>query len=222
MRSEIPAVLAMLYLLAAAPVRPGGSAETRPAPGPGDTTAVIEYLEGRVSIDGTEAAIGQEVPPGATISTGADSFCEVVFPDRNVFRMRPDSVLVVSIDRSSLALERGALAAVFDKLRVLGTGGTLAIETPTSAAGVRGTVFFIRVESPDSTYVCTCNGILSVSGADQKRARRVRSHHHKAYRFTRRGEKIERSKAGMEYHTDRDMESLAARIAVSIDWGRGY
>lgn len=144
-------------------------------------------MEGEVLVDGVEAVIGQEVIPGATIRTGVDSYCDVVFQGNNVFRLRPESTLVLNIDR-----------------------------------GVRGTAFFVEAESEDSTYVCTCNGRLSLTNVESGRSRRVRADHHKAYRFVRVGEAVERRTAPMQSHTDEEMEEVAAVIGSTIEWGSGY
>jgi hypothetical protein len=194
-----------------------GSAET---PAALDTTGVVEFLEGEVTIDGIEAELGQDVPPGSTVRTGANSLCEVVFRGRNIFQVQENSVAVIDLgaQSSSVELTSGGIAAVLDRL---GRKGEFAIRTPAAVAGVRGTIFFVQTESPTSTFICTCNGRLSITNTPTGRADTVRARHHKGYRYRRLGDEVSRAAAGMAYHDDPQMERLAAKIGVRIDWGDG-
>ena len=82
---------------------------------------VVEFIEGEVTVDGQKAEFGQIVPAGATIRTGAESTCEVVFEGRNIFRIAENSIAVVDIDPShpQISLQQGSLAAVFERLQYL-------------------------------------------------------------------------------------------------------
>jgi len=48
----------------------------------------------------------------------------------------------------------------------------------------------------------------------------IEAAHHKELRFTRSGNAVVVSSAPLLYHTDEDMQSLAEKIGVTIDWSR--
>jgi hypothetical protein len=208
----------VLWLAGTGAAFAGGAGES----GPVNPRGVIEYLEGEVLVDGAEAVIGQEVPPGAVIRTAAASFCEVVFAGRNIFRVEASTIARIDIDEDhgAIDLQQGALAAVFQKLqRINASGGGFRLQTPTAVAGIRGTVFYIRVESPESTYICTCNGRTRLADVAESFQRTVTSDRHKALRFAREGTRIRAQEAPLLYHDNPTMDRLAARIGVRIPWG---
>jgi hypothetical protein len=209
-----------LALAAAGRVLAGGVGEGEPT----DPRGIVEYLEGEVLLNGVPAQIGQEVPPGAVVETAERSFCEIVFAGKNIFRIEPSSLARIEIEpeRGAIELRRGALAAVFQKLqRISAGGGGFRLLTPTAVAGVRGTTFYIKVESPDSTYICTCNGQTRLADAAESFRRTVRSDGHKALRFAREADRIRALPAPLLYHDNPYMDRLAARIGVRIPWGAG-
>jgi hypothetical protein len=190
---------------------------------PANPRGVIEYLEGDVLVNGSAAEIGQEIPPGASVQTGEASFCIILFAGKNIFRIQEQSIAIIEIDESlgSIDLKQGGLAAVFSKLQTLSSsGGTFRIQTPTAAAGVRGTAFYVQVEDENNTYICTCNGQLGIEDVEQSNSRSVKSDYHAAYRFSRSGEGIRLSPAPLLYHNDATMNLLAAKIRIRIPWGK--
>jgi len=210
----------VLCLCAAGGLYAGGAGESVSV----NTTGLIEYMEGEVTLNGEAARIGLEVEPGSTVRTGSESYCEVIFQGRNIFQIQEDSTAVISIDASSggIELERGSLAAVFKQVRTLGAGGDgFQLKTPVAVAGVRGTAFFIKAEDGSSTYVCTCNGTLELEDVEEGNRLRVRSEHHTAYRFSTTDTGIRRIRAPLLYHNDSDLDRLATKIRTAIDWGEG-
>lgn len=183
--------------------------------------AVLEYLEGEVTVDGVAAEFGQEVNVGAKVKTGDNSYCEIVFGSRNILKITQNAIAVISIDQthSEVALESGGFGAVLNKLQSV-AGGEVAFRVKTQAAvcGVRGTVFFVQVESPDSTVVCTCNGTVEYSDAAGDNVVESTATHHHGYRITRADGRIVESDASMQYHDDAFMNELAAKIGVTIPW----
>ncbi len=211
-----PWLAAVLAAACAAGAFAGGAGEQLPA----GVSGTVVFLSGEVSLDGRPAEIGQEARYGATVRTGADGVCEVVFASRNVFRIGGDSVAVLRMDgqNGEVELRSGIFAAVFEKLQYLGGDG-FRVKTPTAVAGIRGTAFFIKVEDAANTYVCTCNGRLALADDSGGGSRSVQARHHRAYRFSREGQGVVSRSAGMLYHDDAFMSSLAARIRVRIPWG---
>ena len=184
--------------------------------------AKLAYLEGTVFANALEAFIGQILPAGSRIKTGAASLCELVFSNRNVIRMGQNTVLSLDPEApKTIDLRSGSLALVLKKLDTLsGAGPKFKVRTPSAAAGVRGTSFFLKVEDPETTYVCCCNGRLSVEDPDRRERRDIEASHHKAFTFTVKGGETIVKEAGMLYHDDETVEKIARRIGERIDWTR--
>jgi hypothetical protein len=187
--------------------------------------AAVVYEEGTVTVDGAPAEVGMEVRAGATVATGANSLCEIVFNTRNVIHMTAGTTL--SFDAKALSrgatLKTGAIGMVLRNLAPTAGGqGELrfSIRTSTTTAGVRGTSFFVKVEDQDTTYICCCNGAIHLEGADGQFSQNIAAPHHRGIRISRRGSAVTPVPAGMLYHTDGDVESVAARIGEIVDWSR--
>jgi hypothetical protein len=181
----------------------------------------IVYLEGEVSVDREPAEIGQIVGLGTAIETGSGSMCEVVFGEKNVFRLFEDTFATFTLNEATIEIERGALGAVFTRLTGLSTddGSNFRVQSPQVVAGVRGTVFYLKTLDDSSTYLCTCHGTVEQGGFGAKSRRRVSRYHHGAYIYTLTDEGVRTKKAGLEYHSDGIMEEIAEAINADIDWG---
>jgi hypothetical protein len=183
--------------------------------------ASIVYLEGDVTMNGSPAAIGDDVLPGAVITTGKDSVCQVVFNTKNIIHM--ESTTTLRFDGKVLSrgatLQKGAIAMVLRNLAP-SSGDELrfTIKTTTAGAGVRGTCFFVEVEDENNTYICACNGALRLEGDGGQFTQNLASSHHREVRVTRSATGISVNAAPLQYHTDGDVEAVAARIGEKIDW----
>jgi hypothetical protein len=181
----------------------------------------ITYMEGQVTIDRVPASIGDLVPLGATVRTEKLSQCEIVFRQRNILRLAEETALVFNPGnlQTGSSLQKGALSLVLKNL-VPGASGdhSFFVRTPTAAAGVRGTSFFMKVEDAHTTYVCLCNGAIALSDGSPPGRTPVEAAHHASWRIIEDRGATTVIKAPMLYHTDADMEGLAERIGVSIDW----
>jgi len=181
----------------------------------------ITYLEGVVTIDAAPASIGDVVPSGATVKTDKDSLCEITFRERNVIRLGEQTSLVFNPGNLQVGsvLRQGSLTLVLKNL-VSGSAGdhSFYVRTPTAAAGVRGTSFFMKVEDPSTTYVCLCNGVLRLDDGTLVKGMDIEAAHHDSYRVTDKDGSVSIDKAPMLYHTDQDMETLAGKIGYTIDW----
>lgn len=186
-------------------------------------SATVEYMEGYVLINGEAAKIGQEVPAVSQVKTGIQSFCTITFAEKNIFRIGPNTISRISIgpNANTIDISQGSIGAVFDRLKKVVKKGDFRITSPTASAGVRGTVFYIRVEKPTSTYLCTCHGTLHQHSfsEDPETGREVTAHHHEAYRYTYDGEEAKAEQAEMLYHEDEEMEAIAQLIDIDIPWG---
>ena len=183
--------------------------------------ASIVYIEGDVTLNGSPASVGDDVQPGALLTTARDSVCQVVFNQKNIVHMAAGTTL--RFDSKVLSrgatLEKGAVAMVLRKL--VSTSDDLikfSITTSTAVAGVRGTCFFIAVEDDNHTYICACNGVVHLEGAGGAFTQNLASSHHAELRVSRTDSGISVNAAPLQYHTDGDVEAIAARIGETIDW----
>ncbi len=211
--NKIYPVMIFIFILTAL-VYAGGSREKTLI----DFSGSIDYLDGEVLLNNNPAEFGSEVRTGDIIETGADSFCDIVFNRGNVFRMEPDTVIQINWIESTLNLKKGSIASVFEKMnKVIGSNEQFQIITPTATAGIRGTAFYIKVEDKFNTYICTCNGSLTLYGKDIDNFIST-SAHHKAYRFIKSGNDVQVESATLLYHDDPKMNSVAKVIGATIRW----
>jgi hypothetical protein len=206
--------MSIMVMLVAAPCSYANGKQEAP---PG--TASVSYIEGDVTLNGSAAALGDEVKAGATIQTGNDAQCEIVFRTKNIIHIASDTTLVFhpqDVTRGA-TLGKGAVAMVLKNLAANGEE-RFGITTKSVVGGVRGTSYFVRVGDDGSTYICACNGAIHITGADGKFDRDLESPHHKAFLVSGSGGDLTVSDAPLLYHTDADVDNLARKIGVTLDW----
>ena len=185
--------------------------------------ASVVYVDGGVTMNDSPVSVGDEVLPGATIKTEPDAVCQIVFNKKNIVHITGGTV--VTLDPKLLSrgatLKKGAIAMVLRNLGPFaGNAGEFkfSIRTTTTVAGVRGTCFFVKVEDDNNTFVCCCNGRLHLQGVGGEFAQNIAGAHHREIRVTRSGAKVSVAAAPLLYHSDADVEAIAARIGETIDW----
>jgi FecR protein len=185
----------------------------------GSQSGILTYLEGEVFINISPGSIGNIVKSSDTIRTGEDSYCEIMFGEANIFRLDENTTTKINWTESDIKLEKGSISAVFTKLdKFLHGDKEFTVTTPSNVAGVRGTVFFIKVENENNTYLCICNGALTVVGPETDLD--IASDHHKAFRFTKKGDTVLAETAELLYHNDGKMDSVAEKIEYEIPWNK--
>ncbi len=177
-------------------------------------------IEGEVTIDGKSAETGDIIKDGDVISTSGDSYCEVTFLGGNIIRIYENSLMKISFSEAMISLERGTAAAVLRNISSLLKKETelFEVESGNVVAGIRGTSFFLTKEDADTTYFCLCNGSITVHDTNQTLEMPLTAIHHKAIRLRESRGSVSMSQAEMAYHTDEDMEHLAAQIGRKMDW----
>lgn len=207
-------VLFFAFTLACAAAFGAGITEAPPA------KPRVSYLEGDVTVDGSAAVIGDPVPLGSTVRTAAESACEIQFDSRNIIRMAEGTVLVFDPRnlQTGSQLREGALILVLKKLAAISGGPAFIVRTGNTAAGVRGTSFFVKAVDESTTYVCCCNGAIHVEGDGGQAVKDIEASHHSAVLIRGAGGTVTMEAAALEYHGDADMEQAAAKIGVTIDW----
>lgn len=194
------------------------SGDKRLALSPGEEVQVV-YCEGKVTLNGADIDIGATVPENSLIVTGKGSMAEIAFNSKNIIRIGENTTVRLSLNtlKRNVDLKQGTFTAVLHRLDKI-AGGTLNLKTPVAVGGVRGTSFCSKVEANGYTYFCSCNGSLSLQDMVTNSPFTQESAHHKGIWFTKDGNGIKSKPAGLEYHTDKDLETLAARIGETIDW----
>jgi hypothetical protein len=182
----------------------------------------ISYMEGQVTIDNVAASIGDVVPLGATVRTDSASLCEIIFRERNILRLGADTAFVYNPANLQVGceLQKGDLTLVLKNL-VTGAGSSHSffVRTPSTAAGVRGTSFYMKVEDPHTTYVCICNGAISLDNGAGPSGMNIEAPHHLSFHLAENAGAVTVTPSPeLLYHTDQDMANLAAKIGVTIDW----
>ncbi len=200
----------------------GGKTEVSGVPAMVD--GVIEYLEGSVTVNNETADFGMKIPYGAIVKTGPESYCEIVFDSKNLFRVMGSTVATIklSVNDPEILIEKGALGAFFAKLDSFKSDEPFKIRTQTTLAGIRGTAFFVKAVDAETTYVCICNGEIELSESDGSNSADFSSGHHKAAWYRGKEGDIEISSAPLLYHNDEDMNKLADRIGEKIPWDDNY
>ena len=158
----------------------------------------ISYLEGTVYINGSETDTGSMVKNGDYIETDKDSLCEIVFNERNIIQIGSESIFRIGKNSNiDFSLEKGSLSAVADKLgKFAAKGDKLAVRTPSAVMGIRGTLFFIKVEDEKSSYLCVCNGEANTYKGSGKGRKKVKADHHKAVRYIKNGDSYKTESPG--------------------------
>jgi hypothetical protein len=181
---------------------------------------VISYV-GDVKINsGKITGVRPAIRQGDVIETGSRSSCELLINGKNIISIGEQAHFAfnVSDNDSILNLESGQITAVTRK--AFTKEGLYLVKTPTVAAAVRGTSFFVKVENADSVYFCVCNGKVDLALPGAGVADSLEAAHHSARRYTKMddGTIAIDKKAGLLYHGDADLEKIASIIGETIDW----
>lgn len=188
---------------------------------PPSRQARVALVAGSVRVDGRPADIGQSLGTVVVVETGPASRCDIVFGGGNAVSFGPDTKARIDFSSPaiSLGLEHGAVTSVLKKLEKLVGKTSFDISTPQIFAGVRGTSFCVWCESGE-TYVCACNGRVHFEDRQGGNVEDVVSAHHAGRIYAEKDGKIVVSAAGVLYHDDASVQSVAKDIGYTIDWNR--
>lgn len=132
--------------------------------------STIVFLTGYVSVGSggawSEAEIGTEVLPNDVVQVGPESSCEIQIGAIATVMLEPDTEVTVrdiyaETSGSGARIAVGAGSVVSRVARLAGTD-EFAVETRTTVAGVRGTLFKTTVETDGTTKVAVAEGTVSV------------------------------------------------------------
>jgi hypothetical protein len=181
----------------------------------------VAYVEGSVKIDGAVVEVGRTVAARTRVETGPASACDIVFNEKNAFRIGQNSLVTVDFTKSvpEFDLEKGGITSVLRKLEKLAGKDSYLVRTKTAAAGVRGTSFCVWCDA-DSTYVCACNGAVHTVDAKGSNELELKAAHHVARVYSTKDGATAISEAGILHHDDGLVEAVASRIGETVDWSK--
>ncbi|MDC7235610.1 MAG: FecR family protein [Spirochaetales bacterium] len=119
---------------------------------PRDPSAVLSYMEGDVvSTHQGEAHhpdFGETLEEGSTLSTGADSYAEIILPGRSVLKLLEKTEVVIHSARQTGMTEENRLDLAGGKIRAVVNSldneeDIFSVEAGMTTMGVRGTDFVI-------------------------------------------------------------------------------
>ncbi len=215
------AIFAFTVVLTACTPRTTETGKPAKAAEAGPCTLV--YSEGIVTMDGKTIEAGTVIVDGSLLETDSSGFAEMVFNDKNIIKMGPDSAMRLEMKtlKRVVHVESGTFTAVLRKLDKL-AGGSLEVRTPNAVAGVRGTSFFARYTPGDTqTYFCTCNGTLEMARADGTLPLTKTANYHDKTIYSGDAASTVLLPIPADFnmgHSSRDLDALAARIGEKIDW----
>jgi len=197
-RRRIVSALAGLLCLSAC----GKPAADRPA-----AVASCVSVEGRAAKSGAGLSAGDDILEGETIIAEDGGAAVVKIRDRASLRLKNAGKIVFDKvgETIALQLDYGALMSVVSK-----ADRTFSIRTPAATVGVRGTAFYVESRAVDQTYVCLCEGALSVTTPDTVHEIRTpaRDHHNAVLISPSRSGALMPAPAPMLNHTNSDISDL--------------
>ncbi|MBN1500043.1 MAG: FecR domain-containing protein [Spirochaetes bacterium] len=182
--------------------------------------AEIVFVLGDVKVNGKKAETGTIINFNDIIETGNGSIVRILAAEKTVVQLKANSKMHYRLNdkKGELYLEKGWIAGVTRK--VFTKDGKYSVRTPTAVAAIRGTSYCFKVENDLSSYFCICNGTINMTAAGENKGEDISSAHHFGERFIMADGKVSIEEAGMLYHTDEDLEELAAVINEKIDWSK--
>lgn len=133
--------------------------------------ATLEYLTGQVSVLRDQQPwalnVGSQVKPQQIIVTGQDGYAKFKVSDGSTFEVFPNSRVIFRKTPGNwedlLEMLLGRVKVHIEKLN--GLPNHNRVRTPTAIISVRGTIFDVRIEDEDTTYVGVEEGVVAVEHA---------------------------------------------------------
>lgn len=134
----------------------------------GQAIGCITRIQAGVGIDGKEAALGDQVFSGTTLTTAANGRVEVVFSDTTRLIVGGDSTFVVTnfeyeygedhkVEKAFFQLVKGAFRMVTSEL-IDNSPDAFGVNTPLAVVGIRGTDFWAGYLSPEEIDIVMLAG----------------------------------------------------------------
>ncbi len=166
-------------------------------------------VTGEVRADGRPVKAGAAVRPGQLLAAAEGASADLRLGKGAVVRLMPGAEAAAVREGGGVLvrLQKGGL------LSLVKTGDKFKVKTPVTAASVRGTVFYVQVDSPQKTYVCICRGRLGLETGRLSGTLTATHHHAVDVTLDGGGRMVPGTMRG---HTDEDIASLRSRAPFSI------
>jgi hypothetical protein len=185
----------------------------------------VYKLTGQVFINGEAASLDTFIQATAEIKTGPKS--EIIFVvGEDAHIVRENSVVQLSGQgtvESGLKVLTGKILSVFGKRK---KGETVIVDTSTATIGIRGTGLYVE-SSEESSYVCTCYGVVDIASKNGNDSELITATHHdnprRIYKKATKNAYIE--KAPLINHTDQELaiiEALLGRVPPFPNFTNNY
>jgi len=173
----------------------------------GDLPPGVAKLEGSLTVNGRDAALGTPVRLGDKVATARGSQAVIVVGS-DAFLMRSQTTVEFGPSSrgtlSDMLVSAGRVLSVFSKKPV-------AIKAATASIGIRGTGAYIEI-NPDSVYFCLCYGEAAVDGPGMS-TREVKTTHHESPLLLSTTGSIMKVEAGpFQNHSDAELIMLEALV----------
>jgi len=173
----------------------------------GDLPPGVAKLEGSLTVNGRDAALGTPVRLGDKVATARGSQAVIVVGS-DAFLMRSQTTVEFGPSSrgtlSDMLVSAGRVLSVFSKKPV-------AIKAATASIGIRGTGAYIEI-NPDSVYFCLCYGEAAVDGPGMS-TREVKTTHHESPLLLSTAGSIMKVEAGpFQNHSDAELIMLEALV----------
>jgi len=122
---------------------------------------VVGKIQGIVTIDGAPAKAADPVKDGSIIEADKNAYVDIRFDDSDVIRVKNGRVVFsLASNKTHLSVVRGSVYISIRKF--FASNRTFSLDSRNAVAGVRGTKFLFEA-APEGTYVCVCEGVVTVS-----------------------------------------------------------
>ena len=183
----------------------------------GDLPPGVAKLEGSLTVNGRDAALGTPVRLGDKVATARGSQAVIVVGS-DAFLMRSQTTVEFGPSSrgtlSDMLVSAGRVLSVFSKKPV-------AIKAATASIGIRGTGAYIEI-NPDSVYFCLCYGEAVIDGKNMPSKVVKTDHHESPLWLYEDGAALKAEPGPFLNHTDDELillEGLVGREAPFVKSG---
>jgi len=125
----------------------------------------VAQVHGMVRLNGNSVKVGDELPQGGVIEVDKDKTAsiDIQYPEGHYLRLKAGTKLKLGGDSYQMELLLGQiyLHAIPGK-----NADKIRVKTRAVIAGVRGTKFTVEEYPNHSSYICVCEGQVSVTGVN--------------------------------------------------------
>ncbi len=110
-----------------------------------------------------------DIPNHSFVKTGEEGLAHVILPDDSMISLSRNTEMQVNYDESKTSVIQ-SLGNVWYRVQKL-AGRSFEVETPTTVAAVRGTIFGAEIDDEDTVYVT--DGTIELGQVDQENGQKV-------------------------------------------------